>query len=291
VPDQLSAGSVVVPGYSFPEAAARALAAAARYGRWRGRPEPHPIALSGLDPERAAAVISTRLATGAGWLDPAEVIALLDCYGLPVSTTRFAADAGEAAAIAEELGTPVALKARAERLVHKTDAGAVRLNLHGTGEVNIAAAQIKAAVEQAGHRLQGFVVQPMAPAGVELIVGVATDPSFGPVVACGAGGTTAELLGDIAVRITPLSALDANDMLRTLRTFPLLSGYRGSEPCDVAAVEDTILRVSALVESHPEVAELDCNPLIATPAGAVIVDARVRVEVAPAKPPLPSLRA
>jgi acyl-CoA synthetase (NDP forming) len=126
--------------------------------------------------------------------------------------------------------------------------------------------------------------------GVEMIVGVASDPSFGPVLACGAGGTTAELLRDISVRITPLSARDPGEMLRALRSFPLLEGYRGAPACDVPAIEDVLLRVSAMVEAHPEIVELDCNPLIAGPSGALIVDARVRVESAPAPRPLSSLR-
>jgi acyl-CoA synthetase (NDP forming) len=129
------------------------------------------------------------------------------------------------------------------------------------------------------------------PGGVELIVGVVHDSHFGPVIACGAGGPAAELLGDVAVRITPLTDVDAREMPRSLRTFPLLDGYRGAEPCDVAAVEQVLLRISAMVENHPEVVELDCNPLIASPDGAVIVDARVRLESAPAPAPVPSLRA
>jgi acyl-CoA synthetase (NDP forming) len=121
-------------------------------------------------------------------------------------------------------------------------------------------------------------------------VGVVHDQSFGPVVACGAGGINAELIKDVAVRITPVTDLDADEMLRSLKMFPLLDGYRGAERCDVAAVEDVLLRVSAMVDSHPEIIELDCNPLIARPDGAVIVDARVRVEVAPPRAPVPSLR-
>jgi acyl-CoA synthetase (NDP forming) len=130
----------------------------------------------------------------------------------------------------------------------------------------------------------------MAPSGVELIVGVVNDHSFGPVLACGAGGTAAELIGDVAVRITPLTELDAREMLRSLRTFPLLDGYRGAARCDVAAIEDTLLRVSAMVEAHPEIVELDCNPLIAGPDGGMIVDARVRIEAAPPSRPTSSLR-
>ena len=130
-----------------------------------------------------------------------------------------------------------------------------------------------------------------AAAGVELLAGVVHDESFGPVVACGAGGVNAELLRDVAVRITPLTDVDAAEMLRSLRTFPLLEGYRGAPRCDVAAVEDVLLRLSALVEGHPEIAELDANPVIASPGGATILDARVRLAAAPPRRPLSALGA
>jgi acyl-CoA synthetase (NDP forming) len=129
----------------------------------------------------------------------------------------------------------------------------------------------------------------MAPSGVELIVGVVNDRSFGPVLACGAGGVTAELIRDVAVQITPLTDIDASMMLRSLKSFPLLEGYRGTPQCDIKAIEDVLVRVSAMVESHPEIVELDLNPLIATSEGGLIVDARVRIEVAAPPPPVSSL--
>jgi acyl-CoA synthetase (NDP forming) len=138
-------------------------------------------------------------------------------------------------------------------------------------------------VESSGFRVERFLVQRMVGSGVELLVGVAHDRSFGPVIACGMGGTAVELVKDLAVRITPLTDVDAAEMLRSLRTYPLLTGYRGAPAADVAAVEDILLRVSAMVEALPEVAEMDCNPVIATPDGAVVVDARVRLET-PTRP-------
>ena len=128
----------------------------------------------------------------------------------------------------------------------------------------------------------------MIEGGVELLVGVVQDESFGPVLACGAGGTDVELVKDVAVRITPVTDLDAAEMLQALKLFPLLTGFQGARPCDVAAVQDVILRVSAMVEAHPEIVELDCNPLIASPDGAGVVDARVRVHDASPTPPMPS---
>jgi acetyl coenzyme A synthetase (ADP forming)-like protein len=290
-PQELSAGRVRVPGYEFPEDAARAVALAARHGSWRGRPEGSFVAPPGCRSGEAAAIISEALADDAGWLAPARVTALLDCYGLPLVTTRVVPDAELAVAAAAELGGPVVLKAVATGLLHKTDAGGVHLHLDGPDAVRGAALEIEAAVARAGLTLDGLLVQPMAAPGVELIVGVVHDHSFGPVLACGAGGTSAELIKDIAVAITPLTDLDAREMVRSLKTFPLLDGYRGAPPCDVSAVEDVLLRVSAMVQAHPEIVELDCNPLIVGPDGALIVDARVRVEATDPRPPVPSLTA
>ena len=289
-PAELAGGRTRVPAFDFPEDAAVALARAARYGRWRARPAGAVPVLDGCDPERAGEIVGRALAAGDAWLGPGDVSALLRCYGLPLIATRVVANADDAAAAAAELAVPVALKAVAGGLLHKSDAGGVRLGLDDPLAVRAAALEIEAAVSGAGHRLEGLVVQPMAEPGVELLVGVVHDESFGPVIACGAGGTSVELLHDAAVRITPLTDLDAAEMLRSLRTFPLLEGYRGSPRCDTAAVEDVLLRLSALVEAHPEVAELDANPLIASPRGALIVDARVRVAPAPAPAPFPSLR-
>jgi acetyl coenzyme A synthetase (ADP forming)-like protein len=289
-PPDLNSDRVEVPGYQFPEDAARAIALAARHGRWRERPDGKAFDSTKCSPEAAAAIISEQLAIGSGWLSAERVAELLACYGLPLAMTRFVKDGQEAVDAASELGVPVALKAIATGLLHKTDAGGVALDLDGPDAVRDAAGRIQASVEGAGHPLEGLIVQPMAPDGVELIVGVVHDQSFGPVVACGAGGINAELIKDVAVRITPVTDLDADEMLRSLKMFPLLDGYRGAERCDVAAVEDVLLRVSAMVDSHPEIIELDCNPLIARPDGAVIVDARVRVEVAPPRAPVPSLR-
>ena len=291
LPAELSAGEVRVPGYEFPEDAARAVALAARHGRWRARDVGSVPSFEGLRSHEAAAIISKELARDDAWLSPVSVTQLFDCYGLPLITTRVVGDADHAVAAATELGMPVALKASAAGLVHKTDAGGVRLGLEGADAVRAAAREIEHAVAGAGYRLDGLVVQPMAPTGVELIVGVVNDHSFGPVLACGAGGTAAELVGDVTVRITPVSDLEAREMVRSLRTFPLLDGYRGAPRCDLAAIEDVLLRVSAMVEAHPEIVELDCNPLIAGPDGVVIVDARVRVETAAPPRPMPSLEA
>jgi acyl-CoA synthetase (NDP forming) len=249
-------------------------------------PEEAAAELDGIDRDRAAAVIATSLADGAGWMTPRALEELVACYGIPTVETRFAESPRAAAREAGRIGSPVALKAIVPGLVHKSDAGAVLLDLHGEAAVEQAAVAMTAGLERSGHHVTGYEVQPIVAKGVEMIVGVVQDQHFGPVVACGAGGTATELVRDVAVRITPITRGEAGRMVRSLKTFPLLDGYRGAERADIAALEEVLLRVSALVEAHPEVVEMDLNPLIVHAHGAVAVDARIRLEAGPPRPPI-----
>ncbi len=276
-PEELRSADLSIPSYAFPETAAIALARAARYREWREQPETAAPVFEDIRRDEAAAVIATALSRGDGWLDAAETAALLRCYGLPLIEQRIAATANDAGTAAEEMGGEVALKAIAPGVIHKTEAGAVRLHLRGAEEVRTAAAAMSEQLKRQGQPPTGFVVQSMAQSGVEMLVGVVHDPQFGPVVACGAGGVQVELLRDVSVRLTPLSKEDASEMVSSLKTYPLLTGFRGSPVCDVAALEEALLRVSAMVEDTPQIAELDCNPLVVLERGAVILDARVRV--------------
>ena len=290
VPPELAGGRRRIPAFAFPEEGARALARAVRYGEWRQRPEGITPQLEDVRTDEAAAIIAEGLDGGPRWLGPDRVAGLLSCYGIPLAESRVVGSPAEAGAAAEEIGGPVALKAVAPALIHKTEANAVHLGLEGASAVEAAARDMAERVAAAGHRVERFLVQRMVPAGVEMLVGVVHDPLFGPVVACGAGGTAVELLKDVAVRITPLTDIDAGEMVRSLATFPLLTGYRGSPPADVAALEDVLLRVSTLVEAHPEIAEMDLNPVMVTPSGAAVVDARIRVEAAAPPAPLSARR-
>jgi acyl-CoA synthetase (NDP forming) len=182
------------------------------------------------------------------------------------------------------MGGEVALKAIAPGLVHKTEAGGVRLNLSGEA-VQTAAREMDQRLGALGYPSPSFLVQQMVPRGVEMIVGIVHDPQFGPVVACGAGGVMVEVLKDVSVRLTPLTRTEATEMVKGLKSYPLLAGYRGSAACDVAALEDVLLRVATMSEDLPQIQELDCNPVVALPNGAVIVDARVKV--GPTDPPSP----
>ena len=237
----------------------------------------------------SAITVAEALRRGPGWLQPGEVSTLLECYGLQAPAWRTTAPTAAAArSAAHELRGKVAIKALAPGLLHKTDAGAVEVGITTRGAA-AAAARITASVERAGYDLEGFLVQSMAPAGVELLAGVVHDPVFGPVLACGSGGTGAELTGDVAVRVTPVTDRDAAEMLESLRSYPLLTGYRGSAPVDVGAVREVVLRLGALVDAHPEIVEVDLNPVIASPGGAVVADARMRVATAPPRQPWPAL--
>ena len=283
-PKELREGNVSIPSYSFPETAAIALARATRYSHWRERRETYPARFENIRTDEAAAVVADALARGEGWLRPDEVAQICACYGLPLIEQRVVSNAEEAAEAAAELGGDIALKAIAPGLVHKTEAGAVRLRLHGPEAVRAAAREMGERLSAHGHSPSGFVVQKMAPRGVEMLVGVVHDPQFGPVVACGAGGVQVELLKDVSVRLSPLSNEDAAEMVRELKTYPLLTGFRGSPPADVAALENGLLRLSAMVEDLPQIAELDCNPFVVHETGATILDARIRVTTVEPRP-------
>ena len=285
VPDELKTSDLKIPSFAFPEAAATALARVVRYGEWRTRPQSEPPRFNDLRRDEAAAIVATALARGDGWLTVEETANLLSCYGLPLVEQRFVTTPQQAGEAAEQIGGEIALKAVAPGLLHKTEAGAVRLHLSGETQVSLAAEEMAAKLAENGQAVSGFVVQQMTAGGVEMLVGIAHDPQFGPVVACGAGGVFVELMRDVSVRLTPLTCDDASEMIRSLNSYPLLTGFRGSPVCDTAALEDGLLRVSAMVEDLPQIAELDCNPFVVREKGAVILDARVRVS-APEPPPL-----
>ena len=292
LPEELQGTGTRIPSFAFPEQAAIALARAAAYGRWRERPVGTVRAFTDIRQDEAYGIVAEAMGRGdAGWLTAAEVERLLDCYGLRTARSRSVETPEQAGEAAAEIGGPVALKASAPDIVHKTEMGAVTLGLSGSDEVFRAAGQMSDRLGAQGVAHEGFLVQEMVQGGVEMLVGMAHDPLFGPVVAAGAGGTTVELLRDIAVRITPLTEQDAADMVRSLGTFPLLDGFRGAPKADVPALEDVILRVGALADNHPGIAEMDCNPVSVLPAGegGVVVDARVRVQEPPPPKPLAGL--
>jgi acetate---CoA ligase (ADP-forming) len=275
------------PTHLYPEDAARALGRVMRHVRWRAHPARQSVRLDEVRDDEAAAVLADALAAGREWLGMAECAQLLDCYGIAMPSWLTAPDPASAGAAAKRLGGRVALKAQGPKILHKTEIGAVRVDLEGVDQVARAAREMGAALAAAGAEPEALIVQSMVEGGVELLIGVITDPLFGPVLACGAGGTQAELLKEVAVRVCPLAPDDGAEMIRSLAIFPLLTGFRGAPKVDLAAVQGLLLRLSALVDAHHEVTELELNPVIASPDGALAVDARIRVKAAAAPRPWP----
>ncbi len=224
-----------------------------------------------------AIAIARARSEGRHLLTEVEAKDALAAADLPVVTTRLASTADEAAAIARDVGYPVVCKITSPDIVHKSDVGGVRVALADEAAVRRAFDEILAAAQAAvpDARIHGVAVQRMAPAGVELIVGVTTDPQFGPVIMFGTGGVLVELFRDVAFRVVPLAPRDAREMVHEIRGVKLLQGFRGQPACDVAAVERLLCQVSDFVEANPQVRELDLNPVFAYPEGVTAVDARI----------------
>jgi acetyl coenzyme A synthetase (ADP forming)-like protein len=277
-PDTLSAGDNRIPVYPFPEQAARALGHAVEYAGWRSRPTGEVVRFEDVDfPEAQAVVTQAVLRVGevGGWLEPSEVEALLGAYGLRLPASGVARTADEAVALASGFRGSAVLKVIAASAVHKSDVGGVALDVEGEDAVRRAFEQVTSAVSDA----EGALVQEFVVGGHEVLIGMTQDPTFGPLIVFGLGGVFVELIGDVAFRIHPLTDLDADEMISDVKSSKLLEGYRGGEPGDLEAVREALLRVSALVEDLPEIAEMDLNPVkVAGPGhGLTVVDARVRV--------------
>jgi acetyl coenzyme A synthetase (ADP forming)-like protein len=282
-PEALSTGPRGrIPSYSFPENAALALAAAARYGRWRARPRGHAHVLD-REPAREIRAIVERVLDGATaprWASMPDVARILALAGIAVAPFEVTAPSGDAAvAAADRLGYPVVAKAIAPGLIHKSDVGGVIVELEDAAAVRDAVDALATRLGAAGHAIEQVMIQHQVVGGIEALVGVTTDPSLGPLIVAGLGGVAVELLRDVAFRLTPVTDVDAREMLGELRGARLLDGFRGAPPADRAALEDTILRLSALVELVPELTDLELNPLrvLARGAGAIAVDARLRL--------------
>ena len=209
-----------------------------------------------------------------------EAKQLLKEAGIAVVETRLATSKEKAMALSEKLGFPVVMKIASVDVVHKSDAGGVKLGLKTTAQVGKAYDEIMKSIKKAfpHARIQGVSVQTMAKQGAEIIIGMSKDAQFGPVLMFGLGGVLVEILKDVSFRIVPLQPRDASEMIRDIKGFPLLQGYRGSDPIDVATLESMLLKVSAFAENTPAVKELDLNPIFAYKDGAVAVDARVVLE-------------
>ena len=274
-PPSLRQGPRKIPSYAFPERAVRALGRIAEHSSWMTRPAGHTPDLDGIDLGAGQAIVKSYLTAhaGGGWLPPGEAVAMLHAFGIATPGEVAVSSSEDASEAATAMGFPVALKSVGNTILHKSDVGGVRLDLATAEDV---AEAFAAMASHLGAAMEGAIVQQMV-RGVELIAGVVTDPLFGPVVMFGSGGTAVELFGDRVLRILPLTDQDAHEMVRSIRGAPLLMGHRGATACDVSAVEDVLLRIARLAEEVPQLAEMDLNPVIASPRGAVAVDVRIRL--------------
>jgi acyl-CoA synthetase (NDP forming) len=205
---------------------------------------------------------------------------LLKKEGIPVVEAKLARSKKEAISISKDIGFPVVLKISSHDVVHKSDSGGVKLGLANATQVSKAYSEIISSVKQAypEAQIQGVSVQPMAPPGVEVIVGMSKDPQFGPVLMFGLGGILVEVLKDVSFRIVPVTERDAREMIREIKGYPILEGYRGQKPASIPALEKLIVKVSQFVEKNPQIKELDLNPIFAYSDKVVAVDARIILE-------------
>ena len=272
-----------VPIYRFPEDAVTVAEHMNRYRLWRARPAGTERSFK-VDRERAAAIVAAKRTAGGGYLDQPDAKAVLECYGFPVSRQVEAPVSGDIVAAAEDLTFPVVLKVSSRTIVHKSEVGGVIVGIEDGASLLDARRAMEASLREAKvwEDVTGFLVQEMAgrdASSKELILGVAEDPKFGPLLMFGMGGRYVEILRDVAFRVLPVTDIDARDMVRSIRSFPLLEGVRGEARVDIEFVEEMVLRLAQLVDELDGIVELDMNPVIVTrsQAGCRVVDVRIRV--------------
>ena len=279
----LQCGDETLPTYAFPETVALVLGQMHRYHAWTQRPLSRFVDFIDANTRKVRAICRKAVRDrGAGWMTAEEIEALMGHMNLPYAAAKLARTADEAVAAADGFGYPVAVKLSSHTLVHKTEVGGVVLGLESADAVRQAFNDIRGRLEerQQADAMDGVLVQPMLEQGVEIMIGVSEDPTFGPLIAFGLGGIYVEILRDVTFRITPLSERDADLMLHEIRGRRLLEGYRGHPAADEEALKELLLRISLLVEEVPEIVELDLNPVFALPPGqgCRIADARIRLE-------------
>ncbi len=269
-----------IAAYRFPESAARALGEMWRYKQWLDRPTAE-VRRFEVDAARVHELVTAVIRDGRERLSVSEAFEVLECYGIPVAPFRIATQEDEVVGAAVELGYPIVLKAVSQDIVHKTEAGAVKLDLRDEDILRTAWREIATALESesAEARQAGVLVQRMWTGGRETILGMTMEPQFGPIVMFGLGGVYVEVLRDVAFRVQPVSTVDAAEMIRSLRGFRILEGVRGEKGVDLEQLAEVIGRVSQLVGDQPEILEMDINPFLAFPQekDSVAVDARFRV--------------
>jgi acetyltransferase len=265
-----------IPAYRFPESAARALAAMHRHREWAQRPSLEPQQFP-VDSERVRRILDEVRASDRTQLTEIEALEVFRSYGIPTVPYRVATTEEEALEAAEELGFPVVLKVLSADVVHMTDAGGVQVDLRSQQEVAEGYQAITASVssKHPGARITGVLVESYEKEGQEVIIGMSTDPQFGPILMFGLGGIYVEALKDVAFRVHPVNRFDAEEMIQAIRGYPLLQGVRGEAGADLDTLAETIQRVSQLIGDHDQIWELDINPFMARETGGLALDARI----------------
>jgi acetyl coenzyme A synthetase (ADP forming)-like protein len=267
-----------IPNYPFPEKAISSMKAMVEYRRWLEKPLPSPERFP-VDEGKARSIIDSARSEGRITLGDVETREILRAYGIAVPRSKVASTADEAVAQAEEIGFPVAMKIVSPDILHKTDVGGVKLNLQSPADVRDAfdLMMYRATKYMPEARILGVQIQEMVRGRREAIIGMSSDPQFGPMIMFGLGGVYVEAMKDVSFRIAPVSREEAEEMVREIRSYPLLAGIRGEPPADIEAIVDAILRVSQLSLDFPDIVELDINPLLVGEKGkgAVAVDSRI----------------
>lgn len=279
---RLGTANKSVPSFPFPEEAIAALARAVEYAETLKRPVGKIIQFKDIQRDRAREIIAlslTRSAQRPMFMEPGEIADLVACYGINLTPAEAAGTADEAAEIASRIGFPVAVKLDSKTITHKSDVGGVMLDINSVDDVKKAFNYISDRLKKIGRQdeMQGVVVQKMIKGGIEAIAGVTHDPEFGPLIMFGSGGIYTELLKDNVMMLPPLTDVDAKEMISSIKLSRLFEGFRGEPPSDIEAIQEMLLRLSAMVEDISQINELDFNPIKVMPRGDgyYIVDARV----------------
>lgn len=271
-----------VPSFAYPESIATALYKVCNYGDWLKRPMGEIPVLHGIKKDKGIELINQTLKSSDKrpvWMETKSVFALLGTYGINTVKSLDAKTSEEAGKAAVQLGFPVVVKLLSPTITHKSDVGGVILDVRSETEVKQAFLSIQENLIKLGKEkeMAGVTIQQMIPSGVETIVGVTQDPSFGPLIMFGMGGVETELFKDVTVRIHPLTDIDTKEMVKSVKAYKLLEGFRGSKPADISSIQDLLLRVSAMVEDFPQILEMDLNPVkvLEDGKGSIVIDARI----------------
>jgi acetyltransferase len=254
-----------IPVYVFPEAIAKTLATIDGYKKWKTRKR-GKIRNFSADTVRVERILEETVGAKSGAIVGEQAVAILEAYGIPAAQYRRASSAREAVTIACEMAYPVVMKIATPPILHKTEAGGVMMDLRSDAEVRSAFKELQ---DRVGELKEGdrfsVALQQMVSGAVETVIGMVDDPSFGPLIMFGLGGIYVEIMKDVSFRIHPVTDQGAREMIRSLKSYPLLTGFRGTQPVDLGMIEDTILRVSRLVKDFDRFSEIDINPFIVSP--------------------------